>query len=242
MEETVKCARYTCRKDAAVGRVYCSSDCVQLDRFGKTFPTSSVEKTMQSSIKERGGRSRPYSEGVPASPQKPEKQAAPERTPRPEEPQSSPITTQTKSVSQITPVFDERGGLMKREEPTHESAGNARNETWSTSEKFGMPIMPETEKGTALMKSNEETSETPAEDSRKQLMLLREGISQSRSLIRDCAKHTLDLMKSIGSDAERDGTLRDFRKINSVAGLAREVANLAKVELEAIKIAKDLRG
>lgn len=67
---------------------------------------------------------------------------------------------------------------------------------------------------------------------------LDEERSRSMSLIDESAKHLLAYMKSLGSDVRDRPVLVDFRQINAVANLGKQIAQLAKVKLDAIKEAR----
>jgi hypothetical protein len=98
--------------------------------------------------------------------------------------------------------------------------------------------MSETEKSRTERRQNEENGETQPTDSFNQLINFDAARSVSMNLLDETATHCLEYMKSIGRDCDREPQLRDFRKINAVANLATQVANLAKVKLDAIKEAR----
>lgn len=96
----------------------------------------------------------------------------------------------------------------------------------------------ETEMSTADRKLSDVSDETPPTDSSRSLISLDEGSLRSMSSIDDCVDHLLGYMKSIGNDCDRTAVLRDFRQINAVANLGKQIAQLAKVKLDAIKEAR----
>jgi hypothetical protein len=111
-------------------------------------------------------------------------------------------------------------------------------QTESGLEKHGRTGMTETAKSIVSTNVNDETGETQPDTSQVSPINLEEARSRSMNLIDDTAKHLLGYMKSIGKDCEVHQALRDYRNINAVANLAKQVASLAKVKLDAIKEAR----
>lgn len=244
----MKCKREHCPNEVSDSlqrrhQVYCSRSCAPFGGFGEGNAIRSTHRTEIYSTKRRGEVSRESGNGeqgrAPDGKQKwrfrkdirPElrlSKGSESTTPIPK--LSSSETTELKPSKSLSAVPSAalkpcKGLLLE-------------TMTSSTLEKSGENGMTETEKSTALTKKEDGAGEIPPTDSPVLPINFDEARSRSMNLIDDTARHLLDYMKSIGKDCEKSHILRDYRTINAVANLGRQVTQLAKVKLDAIKEAR----
>lgn len=84
---------------------------------------------------------------------------------------------------------------------------------------------------------SEGREETHHEDYSRLLRHLNEARSATMSLIDESAHVLLDSMKS-AAKRNVDQEIRDYRDINAIANVGKQIAQLAKVKLDAIKEAR----
>jgi hypothetical protein len=97
--------------------------------------------------------------------------------------------------------------------------------------------MPGTEMSTTEKSASGDGEEILLEDYLQLQSRLNEARSVTLSLIDESANVLLDCMKSANKRAQAQDLL-DFRQVNSVANLGKQIAQMAKVKLDAIKEAR----
>lgn len=125
----------------------------------------------------------------------------------------------------------------KRESANPRHGWSDSEETQKLNAQRGENGITETSNSTELKSECEDGSEIQVADSSQPQINLDEERSRSMSLIDESANHLLGYMKSLGTVKDRP-VMADFRQINAVANLGKQIASLAKVKLDAIKEAR----
>ncbi len=111
---------------------------------------------------------------------------------------------------------------------------NALDEIHSE-DRNGNSGMTGTEISTVETKSDDETGETQVGRFGATAKNYDEERSRSMSLIDDCANQLLGCMKSVTKRIPQGDQIPDFRVLNAVANMGKQIASLAKTKLDAIK-------
>lgn len=237
----VTCGSHGCERDAQEGRYFCSNHSARrvAGSNAPSFPTPSSPEPDESCGKEDGDPS-PKS-WIGELKIEPQDESEPQSNELSSESSSGFTINGTRTESMPEQPLEEGSGPLSEEERTPGRAGSTRSEIWNEPGGSGMNGTQGTELTTAEKKQPDESEETQLMESSESLSTLDQERSRSMSAIDTCVNHLLGYMKSIGNDCEKTAVLRDFRQINAVANLGKQVAQLAKTKLDAIKEARKIQ-
>jgi hypothetical protein len=244
----MKCKREACQNEVSArdqnrGQVFCSKYCAPFGRLSGEGNTGSIQKRPTFYTKALGE--------VSAQSKNVEPESVPSgryssvylrqvqsalRTPVDVTPMSRHRESQP-SEPQMR-VRKESYGLRPTASPIHSEEKRPEIKTGLEPEKFGELGMRETENSTALMKSEGAMPGTQSVVSENRSRDLVEARSLSLDLIDSCANRLMDYLKSIGIECEKNKHSLTPQHINAVANLGKEVGNLAKIKLDAIRLAQ----
>lgn len=228
------CGRQGCEKEPTDGRYYCSKSCAQLDDLppGAAKPTPSTSPKERSTTKGVGERSHRSLFG--------EKRERREHAERPEipnaEPSNEPTRIETERSVLRLPDGVEIDGRKLVGRPTISEKPNGADETESGTERLGTPGMQGTGLSRTERRSSDESEETQLTDSSTSRTRLEEARFHTMSMIDESALLLLDCMRS--ASKKNNGEMRDFRDLNAVANVGKQIGYLARTKLDAIKEAR----
>lgn len=212
----MKCAKENCEKTVPPLQKYCSRDHAPFGHLaGRSSRTPSVYQTAPS--------------GMPA-PTDPSKASSPSAKPTEIEKDRSGLT----EWLQVDPDPGAKEGQPLKNEPTKNHAKESENLEMRT-ERLGTAGTSETRTNIVPLNADEETPEAQTGLSEGQQSSLRQARLRSLNSIDSSVELLIGFMKSQVSELSKGETIVDFRQINAVANLGKQVASLAKVKLDAIR-------
>jgi len=233
----MKCKRENCEKEAARGQIYCSKDCAPYGRLGLSEDSSSTPKRATFYTRALGEQSQPSNEKTLSTVIGTKKQSSPQSSVSTRGTDKDSTTVETKPTFLSEPENDARPGPQSNVLLTHEKTGQKNNSTMNEQEKPGMRGTRGTEMTTTEKKDSGAGNVTLHEDSSQLQKHLSEARSHTMSLIDESANVLLDCMKSAAKRSVEE-PIRDFRQVNAIANVGKQIAQLAKVKLDAIKDAR----
>lgn len=244
----MKCKRETCQNEVSEklqnsGQVYCSRSCAPFGHLSGAESTSSTPKPNTSSSRvpgapsgaftgagkktdDDGSYSKAYLRSI-QSELRLQIKSAPTTTPAPTSGPGAPGDSGKRENSGPAPS----AGLKPSEGLQHETA------TGLTPERSGRIGMTDTEKNTASQRSPDATEGTSVGSSVAQVKNFDQERSTTMSLIDESASLLRDCMKQQVRSARAESPL-DYRQVNGIANLGKQIAALAKVKVDAIREAR----
>jgi hypothetical protein len=232
-----KCGRKGCEKEVPDGRWYHSKACAQVDVDSDEESGSiSADQTGTSSAEEDGEAS---PKSLPEESQsQPSIGSEASRTTPEEESERNNTTMPTESSDLSSRSSSDPYGAQNDEKKIQKSALSDDEETESERGSAGMSGGRQIEKSRTRRNTSADTIVIPADGSNELQQSLHEARLVTMNTIDESATLLLDCMRSAAKRGSNQEAPRDFRDLNAIANLGKQIAQLAKVKLDAIKEAR----